>query len=151
MKINEVISEAGFFKGVARAIAPQTAQTYDRQKNALRTPQTAGNPAMAKYDKFADIMADRARLGTQITNQYIAAQLPKSGETGNEQKRIEVIQYVIDRLKRSGVNVIEKPQTSLPLGLKRLTPSTTLQPITVGDEIIQPSDPRYAKIMQTAK
>jgi hypothetical protein len=106
---------------------------------------------MAKYDKFADIMADRARLGTQITNQYIAAQLPKSGETGNEQKRIEVIQYVIDRLKRSGVNVIEKPQTPLPLGIKRLTPLTTLQPITVGNEIIQPSDPRYAKIMQTAK
>jgi hypothetical protein len=151
MKINEVISEAGFFKGVARAIAPQTVQTYDRQKNALRAPQTAGDPAMAKYDKFADIIADRARLGTQITNQYIAGQLPKSGETGNEQKRIEVIQYVIDRLKRSGVNVIEKPQTSLPLGLKRLTPSTTLQPITVGNEIIQPSDPRYAKIMQTAK
>jgi hypothetical protein len=151
MKINEVITEAGFFKGVARAIAPQTVQARDRQKNALRAPQTAGDPAMAKYDKFADIMADRARLGTQITNQYIAGQLPKSGETGNEQKRIEVIQYVIDRLKRSGVNVIEKPQTSLPLGLKRLTPSTTLQPITVGDEIIQPSDPRYAKIMQTAK
>jgi hypothetical protein len=151
MKINEVILEAGFFKGVARAIAPQTVQTYDRQKNALRTPQTAGDPAMAKYNKFADIIADRARLGTQITNQYIAGQLPKSGETGNEQKRIEVIQYVIDRLKRSGVNVIEKPQTSLPLGLKRLTPSTTLQPITVGDEIIQPSDPRYAKIMQTIK
>jgi hypothetical protein len=151
MKINEVITEAGFFKGIARAIAPQTVQARDRQKNALRTPQTAGDPAMAKYDKFADIIADRARLGTQITNQYIAGQLPRSGETGNEQKRIEVIQYVIDRLKRSGVNVIEKPQTSLPLGLKRLTPSTTLQPITVGDEIIQPSDPRYAKIMQTAK
>jgi hypothetical protein len=151
MKINEIITEAGFFKGVARAIAPQTVQTYDRQKNALRAPQTAGDPAMAKYDKFADIMADRARLGTQITNQYIAQQLPKSGETGNEQKRIEVIQYVIDRLKRSGVNVIEKPQTSLPLGIKRLTPLTTLQPITVGNEIIQPSDPRYAKIMQTIK
>ena len=151
MKINEVITEAGFWKGVAKAIAPQTVQTYDRQKNALRAPQTAGDPAMAKYDKFADIMADRARLGTQITNQYIAGQLPKSGETGNEQKRIEVIQYVIDRLKRSGVNVIEKPQTSLPLGIKRLTPLTTLQPITVGNEIIQPSDPRYAKIMQTIK
>jgi hypothetical protein len=151
MKINEILAEAGFFKGVARAIAPQTVQTYDRQKNALRAPQTAGDPAMAKYDKFADIMADRARLGTQITNQYIAGQLPKSGETGNEQKRIEVIQYVIDRLKRSGVNVIEKPQTSLPLGIKRLTPLTTLQPITVGNEIIQPSDPRYAKIMQTIK
>jgi hypothetical protein len=151
MKINEVISEAGFFKGVARAIAPNTVASYDRQKNALRAPQTAGDPTMAKYDKFADIMADRARLGTQITNQYIAGQLPKSGETGNEQKRIEVIQYVIDRLKRSGVNVIEKPQTSLPLGIKRLTPLTTLQPITVGNEIIQPSDPRYAKIMQTIK
>ena len=47
MKINEVINEVGFFKGVAKAIAPQTVQTYDRQKNALRTPQTAGDPAMA--------------------------------------------------------------------------------------------------------
>ena len=151
MKINEVVTEAGFWKGVAKAIAPQTIQTYQQQKNALRAPQTAGDPTMAKYDKFADIMADRARLGTQITNQYIAGQLPKSGETGNEQKRIEVIQYVIDRLKRSGINVMQKPQTSLPLGIKRLTPLTTLQPITVGNEIIQPSDPRYAKIMQTIK
>ena len=41
MKINEVITEAGFWKGVARAVAPQTVQTYDRQKNALRAPQTA--------------------------------------------------------------------------------------------------------------
>jgi len=51
MKINEVISEVGmwksFGKGIAKAIAPQTVQTYDRQKNALRTPQTAGDPAMA--------------------------------------------------------------------------------------------------------
>jgi hypothetical protein len=47
MKINEVVTEAGFWKGVARAIAPQTVQTYDRQKNALRAPQTAGDPAMA--------------------------------------------------------------------------------------------------------
>ena len=151
MKINEVINEAGFWKGVARAIAPQTVQTYDRQKNALRTPQTAGDPAMAKYDKFADIIAQRASSGTQITDQYVASQLPRSGETGNEQKRWEVTQYVIDRLKRSGINVIQKSQTPMPLGLKRLTPSTTLQPITVGDEVIQPSDPRYAKIMQTAK
>jgi len=47
MKINEVISEAGFWKGVAKAIAPQTVQTYDRQKNALRAPQTAGDSTMA--------------------------------------------------------------------------------------------------------
>ena len=151
MKINEVIAEAGFWKGVAKAIAPQTVQTYDRQKNALRAPQTAGDSAMAKYDKFADVIAQRASSGTQITDQYVASQLPRSGETGNEQKRWEVTQYVIDRLKRSGINVIQKPQTPMPLGLKRLTPSTTLQPITVGNEIIQPSDPRYAKIMQTTK
>ena len=151
MKINEVITEAGFLKGIARAIAPQTVQAYDRQKNALRTPQAAGDPDMAKYDKFADIIAQRASGGTQITDQYVASQLPRSGETGNEQKRWEVTQYVIDRLKRSGIKVIQKPQTPMPLGLTRLTPSTKLQPIKVGDEIIQPSDPRYAKIMQTAK
>ena len=151
MKINEVISEAGFWKGVAKAIAPQTVQTRDQQKNALRTPQTAGDPAMAKYDKFADIMAQRASSGTQITDQYVAAQLPRSGETGNEQKRWEVTQYVIDRLKRSGINVMQKPQTPMPLGLTRLTPPTKQQPIQVGKEIIQPTDPRYAKIMQTIK
>lgn len=154
MKINEVVNEAGFWKGVAKAIAPQTVQTYDRQKNALRTPQTAGDPAMAKYDKFADIMAQRASSGTQITDQYVAAQLPRSGETGNEQKRWEVTQYVIDRLKRSGINVMQKPQTPMPLVLTRLTPPTPptkQQPIQVGKEIIQPTDPRYAKIMQTIK
>lgn len=46
MKIKEVITEAGFFKGVAKAIAPQTIQAYDQQKNALRTPQTDGDPSM---------------------------------------------------------------------------------------------------------
>jgi hypothetical protein len=131
MKINEVISEAGFFKGVARAIAPQTVQTYDRQKNALRAPQTAGDPAMAKYDKFADIIAQRASSGTQITDQYVASQLPRSGETGNEQKRLEVTQYVIDRLKRSGINVMQKPQTPMPMGLKRLTPVQPAQPAAI--------------------
>jgi len=131
MKINEVITEAGFWKGVAKAIAPQTVQTYDRQKNALRAPQTAGDPAMAKYDKFADIIAQRASSGTQITDQYVASQLPRSGETGNQQKRLEVTQYVIDRLKRSGVNVIQKPQTPMPMGLKRLTPVQPEQPAVV--------------------
>jgi hypothetical protein len=106
---------------------------------------------MAKYDKFADVIAQRASSGTQITDQYVASQLPRSGETGNEQKRWEVTQYVIDRLKRSGINVIQKPQTPMPLGLKRLTPSTKQEPIQIGKELIQPSDPRYAKIMQTAK
>lgn len=151
MKINEVLNEAGFLKGIARAIAPQAVQSYDRQKNALRTPQTNGDPAMAKYDKFADIIAQRASSGTQITDQYIASQLPRSGETGNEQKRWEVTQYIIDRLKRSGINIIQKPQTPMPLGLRRLTPSAKQEPIKVGDEIIQPTDPRYAKIMQTIK
>lgn len=47
MKINEVVTEAGFWKGVAKAIAPQTVQTYQQQKNALRAPQTARDPAMA--------------------------------------------------------------------------------------------------------
>ena len=131
MKINEVITEAGFFKGVARAIAPQTVQTYDRQKNALRAPQTARDPAMAKYDKFADIIAQRASSGTQITDQYVASQLPRSGETGNKQKRLEVTQYVIDRLKRSGINVMQKPQTPMPMGLKRLTPVQPEQPVVV--------------------
>ena len=131
MKINEILAEAGFWKGVAKAIAPQTVQTYDRQKNALRAPQTAGDPAMAKYDKFADIIAQRASSGTQITDQYVASQLPRSGETGNQQKRLEVTQYVIDRLKRSGVNVIQKPQTPMPMGLKRLTPVQPEQPAVV--------------------
>jgi hypothetical protein len=93
MKINEVVTEAGFFKGIARAIAPQTVQTRDQQKNALRAPQTAGDPAMAKYDKFADIIAQRASSGTQITDQYVASQLPRSGETGNEQNHRHLCQW----------------------------------------------------------
>jgi X-X-X-Leu-X-X-Gly heptad repeat protein len=106
-------------KGVTKAIAPQTVQTYQQQKNALRSPQTAGDPAMAAYNKFADIMAQRASSGTQMTDQYIASQFPK---TWDQKYRGEMLQYVIDRLKRSGVNVMQKPQTSMPMGLKRLTP-----------------------------
>ena len=137
-----------FAKGVTKAVAPQTVQAYDRQKNALRTPQTAGDPNMAAYNKFADIMAQRASSGTQLTDQYIASQFPK---TWDQKYRGEMLQYVIDRLKRSGINVIQKPQTPMPLGLKRLTPSVKLEPIKVKDEIIQPTDPRYAKIMKTVK
>ena len=112
-------------KGVTKAIAPQTVQTYQQQKNALRSPQTAGDPAMAAYNKFADIMAQRASSGTQMTDQYIASQFPK---TWDQKYRGEMLQYVIDRLKRSGINVIQKPQTPLPMGLKRLTPVQPEQP-----------------------
>jgi len=35
MKINEVVTEAGFLKGVAKAIVPNTVASYDQQKNAL--------------------------------------------------------------------------------------------------------------------
>ena len=34
MKINEIITEAGFWKGVAQAIAPNAVASYDREKNA---------------------------------------------------------------------------------------------------------------------
>jgi hypothetical protein len=35
MKINEVITEAGFLKGVAKAIVPNTVADWDKTKNAL--------------------------------------------------------------------------------------------------------------------
>ncbi len=149
MKINEVIQEGvlsnlkpagknpqvppgrlatgfrAFAKGVAKAIAPQTVQTYQQQKNALRTPQTAGDPNMAAYNKFADIMAQRASSGIQMTDQYIASQFPK---TWDQKYRGEMLQYVIDRLKQSGINVMQKSQTPMPMGLKRLTPVQPAQP-----------------------
>ena len=33
MKINEVVTEAGFLKGVAKAIVPNTVADWDKQKN----------------------------------------------------------------------------------------------------------------------
>jgi len=38
MKINEVVTEAGFWKGVAKAIVPNTVADWDKQKNALYRP-----------------------------------------------------------------------------------------------------------------
>jgi hypothetical protein len=59
MKINEVISEVGmwksFGKGIARAIAPQTVQTYDRQKNALRIDPTMANVASSTSNVATNI------------------------------------------------------------------------------------------------
>jgi predicted deacetylase len=140
MKINEVITEAGFFKGVARAIAPQTVQTYDRQKNALRAPAVDQDAIrkFAKYNKFVDILASRAKAGQAQSLQTIGQQLPKKGETANPDVRRQVLIYVAQQLQSRGIQV---QGFSAP----------TLQPITVGNEIIQPSDPRYAKIMQTIK
>jgi hypothetical protein len=74
MKINEVISEAGFWKGVAKAIAPQTVQTYDRQKNALRAPQTAGDPEMANV---ASTTSNVATTTSQIVTPSPAVDINK--------------------------------------------------------------------------
>ena len=74
MKINEVISEAGFWKGVAKAIAPQTVQTYDRQKNALRAPQTAGDPAMANV---ANTTSNVATTTSQVVTPSPAVDINK--------------------------------------------------------------------------
>jgi len=77
MKINEVISEAGmwksFGKGIAKAIAPQTVQTYDRQKNALRAPQTAGDPAMANV---ASTTSNVATTTSQVVTPSPAVDIP---------------------------------------------------------------------------
>ena len=144
MKINEVVTEAGmlksFGKGIARTIAPQTVQTYDRQKNALRAPAVDQDAIrkFAKYNKFVDILASRAKAGQAQSLQTIGQQLPKKGETANPDVRRQVLIYVAQQLQSRGIQV---QGFSAP----------TLQPITVGNEIIQPSDPRYAKIMQTIK
>lgn len=118
MKINEVITEAGFWKGVAKAIAPQTVQTYDRQKNALRTPAVdqdaiSAQQAMdqdtirrfAKYNKFVDIITSRANAGQKQSLQTIALQLPKTGETANPDIRRQVLYYVAQQLQSRGVEV----------------------------------------------
>ena len=38
MKINEVVTEAGFWKGVGQALTPNTMANWDKQKNALYRP-----------------------------------------------------------------------------------------------------------------
>jgi hypothetical protein len=38
MKINEVVSEAGFLKGVAKAIVPNTVADWDKQKHPYARP-----------------------------------------------------------------------------------------------------------------
>ena len=50
MKINEVITEAGFLKGVAKAIVPNTVADWDKTKNALYPPtlDTTDQPATKK-------------------------------------------------------------------------------------------------------
>lgn len=74
MKINEVISEAGFFKGIAKAIAPQTVQTYQQQKNALRAPQTARDPAMANV---ASTTSNVATTTSQVVTPSSAVDINK--------------------------------------------------------------------------
>ena len=98
MKINEVVNEAGFFKGVARAIAPQTVQTYDRQKNALRVPQTAGDPTMANITPTTSAVTPATTpTSTSVDTTKIQA-MPKSGlPTPAEQAKLQ--QAIQARLK----------------------------------------------------
>ena len=98
MKINEVVTEAGFFKGVARAIAPQTVQTYDRQKNALRAPQTARDPTMANITPTTSAVTPTTTpTSTSVDTTKIQA-MPKSGlPTPAEQAKLQ--QAIQSRLK----------------------------------------------------
>jgi hypothetical protein len=109
MKINEVINEAGFWKGVARvssnalkgvarAIAPQTVQTYDRQKNALRTPKTAGDPAVANITPTTSAVtptptATRTATSTSVDINKIQPKtksgLPTPAELAKLQQKIQ--------------------------------------------------------------
>lgn len=129
MKINEVVTEAGFFKGVARAIAPQTVQTYDRQKNALRAPAVDQDAIrkFAKYNKFVDILASRAKAGQAQSLQTIGQQLPKKGETANPDVRRQVLIYVAQKLQSRGIQV------------QGFTAPTPQPSIKAGNEIIQPA------------
>ena len=129
MKINEVISEAGFWKGVAKAIAPQTVQTYDRQKNALRAPAVDQDAIrkFAKYNKFVDILASRAKAGQAQSLQTIGQQLPKKGETANPDVRRQVLIYVAQKLQSRGIQV------------QGFTAPTPQPSIKAGNEIIQPA------------
>ena len=95
MKINEIIQEAGFWKGVAKAIAPQTVQTYDRQKNALRTPRI--DPSMANVaSSTSNVATTTSQVAT--TPKLTATSLdinkirpaPKSGlPTSDEQAKFD--------------------------------------------------------------
>ena len=140
MKINEVITEAGFWKGVAKAIVPQTVQTYDRQKNALRTP-TVDQDALrryAKYDKFVDIITSRANAGQKQSLQTIALQLPKKGETANPDIRRQVLYYVAQKLQSRGIKVDgfspPAPQTPMPI-----QPAATATPAPATSAPTQPT------------
>ena len=94
MKINEVVNEVGmwksFGKGIAKAIAPQTVQTYDRQKNALRAPQTAGDPAMANVaNTTSNVATTTTPTSTSVDTTKIQA-MPKSGlPTPAEQAKLQ--------------------------------------------------------------
>ena len=46
MKINEILAEAGFFKGLAKSIAPDTVATWDRNK-PMR--QAGAGPSSGSY------------------------------------------------------------------------------------------------------
>ena len=102
MKINEVVNEAGFWKGVAKAIAPQTVQTYDRQKNALRAPQTAGDPTMANVaSTTSNVATTTSQVVTPTTTSVDTTKIqamPKSGlPTPAEQAKLQ--QAIQARLK----------------------------------------------------
>ena len=44
MKINEIITEAGFLKGVAKAIVPNTVADWDKQKHPYARPIMTTTP-----------------------------------------------------------------------------------------------------------
>lgn len=81
MKINEVVTEAGFWKGVARAIAPQTVQTYDRQKNVLRIDPSMANVASSISNvatNISQVSATPTATSTSVNINKIQP-APKSG------------------------------------------------------------------------
>ena len=107
MKINEVITEAGFLKGVARAIAPDTVDTWNSQKNAYTMQQT---PATKSKSTPPQPIVVTTPNGIKVEKN------PKTGKwTRKDNNTVVTDPYEISRLEQRAKNA---KQVDIARGIK---------------------------------
>lgn len=146
MKIRDIISEAGILgsigKGLAKALAPNTTQVYDRYKATSTTPAGLTDreqqeklgivqqmDVSRKLQRIADTLGTKSSISMSDIGQVIGKVFP----TKNSQERQQLVQQLADRLARSKVTVTG---TRAPTPQPAATVPT--EPTTVPSAILGP-------------
>ena len=113
MKIKEIISEAGFFSGVAKGLAPNIAAAYDAaEKTGDILQDIHADPAIAaqwnQERKLFQTMKQRAVMKNGISVDEIDKLVAQSGKYPDAKQHQAAVNRFVGLLQQQNVNVTDR-------------------------------------------